>query len=280
MLTILYYALWIAPSLVFVFLAFRMHRLGLRQRYPFFFSYAVFQVISFLAQFTVYHAWPRSDIYFYEYWTGAALSVGISFAVIYELFIEVFRPFEGLRDLGRVLFGWATVVLVLAAVLMVVTSGTPGFPVTKIVVGVERSVRVMQCGMVLLMVLCAPYLGLRKRHHVFGIGVGFGVLAAIDLIAVAVVGRLGYSAATFFNLARMTAFNFAAVLWTVYLQRAEPARGPAVQLAPSERWNFALSAAMHPQSSSPSLPLIMGVVDRAFEKINERRGSGPSQADQ
>ena len=69
-------------------------------------------------------------------------------------------------------------------------------------------------------------------------------------------------------------------MWTVYLMRPEPARGPAVQLAPSDRWNFALSAAMYPQASSPSLPLIMGVVDRAFERINERRGSGPSRADQ
>ena len=280
MLRIVYYLLWITPALVFAFMAFRMHRQGLRLRYPFFFSYAVFQVLSFSAQFTVYHLWPRSDLYFYEYWVGAALSIGISFAVIYEVFVEVFRPFEGLRDLGRVLFRWAVFVLVLAAALMTLTGNTPGVFVTKVVVAMERSVRVMQCGMVLLMILCSPYLGLRRRNHIFGIATGFGVLAAIDLIAVAAVSRLGYSAATFFTLARMTAFNFAAVLWTVYLLSPEPARGPALQLAPSERWNFALSAAMHPQSSSPSLPLIMGVVDRAFERINERRGSGPSHADQ
>src|SRR5512132_1894613 len=105
MLRITYYLLWIAPALVFAFLAMAMHRRGLRERYPFFFSYAVFQVVSFVVQFAVYHYWPKS--YFYEYWTAAALSIGISFAVIYEVFAEVFRPFEGLRDLGRVLFRWA-----------------------------------------------------------------------------------------------------------------------------------------------------------------------------
>ena len=278
MLRFTYYALWIAPALVFVFLAITMHRKGLRSRYPFFFSYAVFQVASFLAQFTVYHYWPKA--YFYEYWTGAALSIGISFAVIYEVFSEVFRPFEGLKDLGRVLFRWAVVVLVVASALMALTVTSSGDMASKVMVALERSVRVMQCGMVLLMILCAPYLGLRRSNHVFGIAAGFGVLAAIDLFAVAVFGKLGYSATMFFNLARMTAFNFAAILWTVYLMRPEPARGPALQLAPSERWNFALSAAMHPQSSSPSLPLIMGVVDRAFERINERRGSSPTQADQ
>ena len=279
MLRLIYYVLWIAPALVFLFLALAMHRRGLRTRYPFFFTYAVFQVLSFLAQFTVYHYWPKA--YFYEYWTGATLSIGISFAVIYEVFTEVFRPFEGLKDLGRVLFRWAAVVLVVAAALMALTASSASNDLgTRIMVSLERSVRVMQCGMVLLMILSAPYLGLRRHNHIFGIAAGFGVLAAIDLVAVAVFGKLGYSATVFFNLARMTAFNFAAIMWTVYLMRPEPARGPALQMAPSERWNFALSAALHPQSASPSLPLIMGVVDRAFEKINERRATGPTHADQ
>src|SRR3954452_15909722 len=142
MLRISYYVLWIMPAVVFAFLAVVMHRRGLRERYPFFFSYAAFQVASFLAQFTVYHLWPK--FYFYEYWTGAALSISISFAVIYEVFAEVFSPFEGLRDLGRVLFRWAAVVLVLAAVLMTLTgSVSAGDLGTKIMVATERSVRVM-----------------------------------------------------------------------------------------------------------------------------------------
>ena len=142
----------------------------------------------------------------------------------------------------------------------------------------------MQCGIVLLMILCAPYLGLKYRHRVFGIAAGFGLLAAIDLMAVATVGRIGLSSSTaaFFSIARMVAFNFAAGLWTVYFLRTEPARGPAMQHSPSERWNFAMATATNPQSSGPSLPLIIGVVDRAFEKIgiHDRRGSGPNRSDQ
>jgi hypothetical protein len=281
MLRAAYYMLWVTPAFVFTFLAIAMVRRGLRQQFPYFFSYAVFQVVSFLAQFAVYHYLP--SVYFYEYWTGAALSIGLSFAVIYEVFTDVFRPFEGLRDLGGVLFRWAAVVLVLAAALITVTAAnTPGPLATRIVIALERSVRVMQCGIVLLMILCAPYVGLRYRHRVFGIGAGFGILAAIDLIAVAVVARIGVSAttSTFFSLARMTAFNFSAILWTVYFLRPEPARQPALQLAPSERWDFALSSAMHPQSASPSLPLIMGVVDRAFERAgHEGHSNDPRKAD-
>ncbi len=280
----LYYVLWIAPAITFSVLAYVMVQRKLRNSYPYFFAYAVFQVVSFAVQFSTYHASNRYA-YFFSYWTVAALSIGLGFAVIYEVFREIFRPFEGLRDLGKALFRWAAAVLVVAAVLMVLITADAALKPAMVfgwLVALERSVRVMQCGLVLLMIICAPYVGLLWRHRVFGIGAGFGVLAAIDLIAVAVFGRLGLSAQTqmYYNLAKMAAYNMAGITWCTYMLRPEPARGPALQLAPSERWNFALSAAMHPQTSSPSLPLIMGVVDRAFERINERRGSGPSQADQ
>ncbi len=284
MLRALYYFLWVAPAVTFSVLTYVMVRGKLRQKYPYFFAYAIFQVLAFAIQFSTYHSSNRYA-YFFAYWTLAALSVALGFCVIYEVFTEIFRPFEGLRDLGKVLFRWAAAVLVVAAALMVlITAGASrGLDfVFGCVVALERSVRIMQCGLVLLMVLCAPYLGLQWRHRVFGIGAGFGVLAAIDLIAVAVLGRLGLSAQVqyYYNIAKMAAYNLAGVTWCIYLLRPEPARGPALQLSPSERWNFALSAALHPQSASPSLPLIMGVVDRAFEKINERRATGPTHADQ
>ena len=82
-----------------------MVRRKLRKDYPFFFSYAVYQILGFLAQFIVYHKFPKQ--YFYTYWTMATISVLLGLTVIYELFTEVFRPYESLRDLGSVLFKWA-----------------------------------------------------------------------------------------------------------------------------------------------------------------------------
>jgi hypothetical protein len=280
MLRAIYYVLWIAPVVIFTVLTVIMVKKNQRKRFPFFFAYCVFQVPAFVIQFTTYHMSQIS--YFYAWWTLSVLSIGISFAVIYEIFTEVFRPFDGLRDLGAALFRWAAAVLVIAAVMMSISGpSAPGPVALRAIVSLERSVRVMQCGLVLLMIVCSPYLGLRYRHRVFGIGAGFGILAALDLIAVAVLGRLGFAAQDFFTLGRMAAFNFAALMWGVYFLRPEPARQPALQLAPSERWDFALSAAMHPQSASPSLPLIMGVVDRAFERAShDSRGSGPRKADQ
>jgi hypothetical protein len=101
MLKFLFYFLWVAPPAVLAFVSVMMIRHGLKKQYPFFFSYVAFQVVGFVAQFSVYHLWPKQ--YYFEYWTGAILSIALSFAVIYELFTQVFEPFDGLRDLGGVL---------------------------------------------------------------------------------------------------------------------------------------------------------------------------------
>src|SRR6185312_15371284 len=163
MLKFLFYFLWVAPPAVLAFVSVMMVRHGLKKQYPFFFSYLVFQVVGFVAQFSVYQLWPKQ--YYFEYWTGAILSIALSFAVIYELFTQVFEPFDGLRDLGGVLFRWAAVVLVIAAVLMAFTNSAAANTSMKsaIVLAFERSVRVMQCGIVLLMILCAPCVGLTRR---------------------------------------------------------------------------------------------------------------------
>lgn len=285
MLKVLFYFLWIAPALVLAYVSTMMVRRNLKQQYPFFFSYLVFQVVGFLAQFAVYMLWPRQ--YYFEYWTGAVLSIAISFAVIYELFTKVFEPFDGLRDLGGVLFRWAAVVLVIAAVLMALTTSAAANTGLKaaIVLAFERSVRVMQCGIVLLMILCAPCVGLTHKHRIFGIATGFGIIAAMDLISAAVVSRVGVSqsANLFLSFMHMASYAAAVGVWTNYLMRPEPARGPVLQAAPSERWNFALSSAMHPEATAPSLPLIMGAVDRAFSQLGtqaRRRANGPTHADQ
>jgi len=53
--------------------------------------------------------------YFYLYWFSNAIGVLLGFKVIHEIFLDVFRPFHTLRDLGTVLFKWAGLVMLLVA---------------------------------------------------------------------------------------------------------------------------------------------------------------------
>jgi hypothetical protein len=281
-LRIVYYVLWIAPVAVFVCLAAMMLRRKLQKECPLFFAFVVFQIADFVVAFTAFHVSDRQ--YFYAYWTLAGLGIAISFGVLYEVFTGVFRPFADLRELGGALFRWAALVLLLAAVLLMTTTrplaNTPHFTV---ILNLMRSVEVMQCGLVLLMLLCSSYLGITLRHRIFGIALGFGIIAAVDLVVVAVLSNLGLQAKTFVQISKMLTYNLSALLWMGYVYAGEVERRPEKQLIYAERWNFALAAAMHPGNDVASLPQIEDTVERVWRQANGRSKNpkGPAQgADQ
>lgn len=268
-LWIVYYALWIAPVAVFVSVAVMMLRRKLQKEYPLFFAFVVFQVAAFAVDFYAYHSSPV--LYFYAYWTTAGLGIAISFSVLYEVFTGVFRPFADLREFGGVLFRWAALVLLLAAVLLMTTARPPAnTAVFAVILNLMRSLEVMQCGLVLLMLLCSSYLGITLRHRIFGIALGFGIIAAVDLILVAVFANLGLQAQTFFQLTRMLAYNLSALLWMGYVHSGVVERRPEKQLIYAERWNFALATALHPGNDAASLPRIEDTVERVWKQANGR----------
>ena len=276
-LRIVYYALWIAPVAVFVCLAALMLRRKLHREMPIFFAFALLQVGTFATDFYFYHRSPVQ--YFYSYWTTAALFTALSFGVLREVFTAIFRPFADLREFGGVLFRWAALVLTVAAVLMASTSGSlPGWHVVAVILNFVRSVEIMQCGLVLLMLLCSAYLGITLQHRIFGIALGFGLIAAVDLIAVAVFANFGMRSQGFFQLSKMVAYNTSALLWVGYVYAGEVECRPTKQFSRAERWNYALATALHPGSDSPALPLIEDTVERVWKQANghSKKPQGPA----
>lgn len=281
-LRFVYYALWIAPVPIFVCLAAMMVRRKLQKEFPLFFAFVAFQIADIAVGFFTYHR--SQQLYFYAYWTLAAVGIGLGFGVLHEIFIAVFRPFADLREFGGVLFRWAAMVLAAAALLLAANSGSfPGWHVVSVILNVMRSIEIMQCGLVLLLLLCSAYLGITLRHRIFGIALGFGVTAAMDLIAVAVFANFGSQSQTFFQLSRMAAYNLSALLWMGYVYAGESERRPSKQVSRAERWDYALAAALHPGSNSPSLPQIEDTVERVWKQANghSKNPKGPAQgADQ
>ncbi len=261
-----WYTLWLLGPLLQTLLVLLMVRRKLRQEFPLFFSYTVFQVLSFVLKFTSYH---RSQLeYFYVYWVTSALSLVFGFAVIYEIFQQVFRPYEALRQLGKVLFRWAVVVLALIAVVMAMSSPHAGSAslIMQAILTMERSMRVTQCGMVLFLFLFAGFLGVSARHHIFGIALGFGVFGAVDLLAITML-TLGAPNAASVSLMRSVAYNATVLLWAWYMARPEPARRPA-RYEVAERWNFALAGAQHGEEKLAYISSLESTVDRVLTRTN------------
>lgn len=265
-----YYGLWVLAPLMQAALAVIMVRRGLRRKFPFFFAYTVFQVIAFGLKFFFYH---RSQLeYFYVYWTTGALSIVLAFAVIYEVFQHVFRPYAALRDMGAMLFRWAALVLLGIAALMTLTM--PQMETSRVlqaILALERSVRVTQCGLVLFLFLFSPFLGISSRHHMFGIALGFGIFSSVDLILVTLLAQ-GLPVAPYFSLVKSAAYNVTVLVWSWYLLSPEPARRLA-RFPVADRWNFALAGVLHPEGETSFLPSIEHTVDRVFAKSNGK-GNG------
>src|SRR5579864_6667173 len=164
----LFYVLWIAHPVLQAGIAGVMLWRGLHRKFKFFFAYVVTQILTFAAIFPSY--WENPSAYFYLYWVNQAISCLLGFAVIHEVFSDVFRSFHTLRDLGTVLFKWAGLVMLLVAGVVSISS-TSGEMLwwMQVIVTTERCVRIIQVGMVLLLLFFASYLGVSRRQQSFGI---------------------------------------------------------------------------------------------------------------
>jgi len=266
---LLFYAFWIGPAVLQVALAVFMVRRNLRKQYPAFFLYTTYEVASFGVLFVVFHRFLSN--YFYVSWACAAIEIVLGFAVILEVFSQGFQPYQALRDLGSVLFRWVALFLVLVAVVLAVA--TPGSDDVRIVAGIltlDRSLLVMQCGLVLFLVLFLPHLGLSWKHNLVGIALGFGLLASVDLIMVAVRAAGGPSSVSDVTLSLVhgAAYSSAVILWTLCMLSPEPARRPVAIAAKSERWDHALTGIQHPGAEDALLPRLEARVERVMARYN------------
>src|SRR5437763_12516044 len=110
-------ALWVSQPLLQVLLAIIIIRKKLHRAFSAFLVYNVAQIGIFAIQFPIQH-WGSAQLYYNVYWLAAALDVVLEFRMIHEIFIDIFRPYRALKDLGSGLFIWADVVVFLLYVLL------------------------------------------------------------------------------------------------------------------------------------------------------------------
>jgi len=260
-------AIWILHPIVESLLAGIMIRRKLYRQFPIFFTYILSQILNFAILFPIYQRiTTHYNAYFYTYWAGAAVSLAIGFKVIHEIFVEVFRPYHTLKDLGTVLFKWAALVMLLVALVVAASSpASTRLPVTLAVVTVERCVRVIQCGLILFLLVFSRYLGVSWRQQSFGIALGFGGFAAVELGAVALYSG-GQIHPDTQNTLVTTAYLFSIVTWIGYAAFKAPAREAPATLLTSRRWEQSLTDLQTPSSADSLIPMFEGMVERAFSR--------------
>jgi len=261
---VLYYTLWIAHPVLEAGIATLMLRRGLHRSFKFFFGYVLIQLVTFAVLFPA--NWHSYSAMFYLYWACDALSVAFGFAVIHEVFVDVFRAFHTLRDLGTVLFKWAGLVMLLVAGVVSVSTNSSQFaPWMQAIITSQRCVRIIQVGMVLFLLFFAHYVGVSRRQHSFGIALGFGSFAVIELVLICswVGNHLG---GAWMSILNMAAYNSTLLVWVGYVALKSPSRDASLSLLQPQRWEQSLSDIHHPLPADSLIPMFEGMVDRALSR--------------
>jgi hypothetical protein len=260
-------ALWVLQPVLQAGVAVVLFRRKLHKDFPIFFAFAITQMVIFAVEFPIYRLGNESA-YFYAFWLAAGLNLILDFKIIHEVFLDVFRPYHALRDLGTALFKWAAVIMVLISAVLISTRPSWDDPLAQAMLVVQRCVRVIQCGMVLFLLAFCRHLGVSWRRMSFGITLGFGVFAGVELLTTALYSgsHISGDAANFIN---MSAYNGGVLLWLLY--SALNRRESVLPVLVPQRWDEALMD-IQPHADSESLiPMFEHMVDRAFSKAQNHR---------
>lgn len=219
--------------------------------------------------------------YIYAYWICYLIGAIVIFFALQEVFKAVMEPVPGLQRLGLVLFRWVSVVAVVVvlglATLPSHRQGMNDIFLATVTSQIMRCVAILEICLLAYLALSVHSLGRSFRGRVFGIGLGFGLEAAGDLIMSLMYSKPG----TLWSVANLL-LEFASVatllVWTAYFLLPEPAeeRGPITLPATSPllRWNEIASAlgqrppqvALGATSSAFFLQDVEEVVDKFLTK--------------
>jgi hypothetical protein len=170
---ILMYANWAAGPILQITLLLFMFQRKLHSVFPRFFCYIIFQIVKSAILFGVYRVSP--DNYFDAYWAGNAISVLLGIVVMDEILQHLLKQYGGIQKLATVIFRWACGLLILLSIVNAFsTQQASADRVVSAVLAFDRSERVMQCGLCILLLILCRFLRNCWRQPVFGIALGFG----------------------------------------------------------------------------------------------------------
>ena len=212
------YVTWLVGPVLQSALLFFMIQRKLHTVFPRFFSYIVFQIVKSGILFVIYRYYQGS--YFDSYWTGNAISVLLGVTVMDEILHSLLKQYGGIQSLASFIFRWACGLLLLLSIVNAFSSEQASADkVVSAVLAFDRSVRVMQCGLFFLLMILCRFLRNCWRQHVFGIALGFGIFASIELMLVSIVMHFGDGPVGVVSLVKSAAYNAVTLLWIMYLRR-------------------------------------------------------------
>jgi predicted transporter len=173
-----------------------------------------------------------------------------------------------------ILFRWCALVVLLVAGMWAVTSwGSNGIDnIQNSVYLVNRCLRMVQCALVFFMLLFSEHLGISRRNVVFGISIGLGFYAAVNMLVMTALGHHTVFSGPVLSRINSLAWVTSMLIWLAYTVlpstvRVSPARAMPLSTS-SNKWDLALEEARNPV---PSVSLLDSM-DETVERLLYHRG--------
>ena len=214
----LWHCLWVAPCVLLAALVLLMRRRGLHREFPAFFCYAIFESVGV----GILYAIDLSPVSAATYWRSSfcflAVETLIKFVVIGEVFTYLLRQYPSLGRLAKLLISGVGIVLIFTATIIAAYATPAAFWFISATRILGRSVSVVQCGRILFVLLFAARFQLSWKRPVFGITLGFGILASAYLAHWALMADWLFGQRSYLlDFAIMVTFLVCVLIWFYYL---------------------------------------------------------------
>jgi hypothetical protein len=207
--------------------------------YPYFCVYALFNLFEAALTYAVFR---RGLLYFYSFWICEAIGIVLGLAVVREIFTDLFSAHHALRKLASMIFSGAVAVLIVLALGVIYSQSVDARGIARAILLAAEATRIVEVGLIMFIFLFSSIFGLHWRQNVFGIALGLGMFAAVELVTVTLIGHVSTVTVQAFNLARSISFCTSLLIWVSYLLIPEQATSnlEIPKKAQLEQWNQAV----------------------------------------
>src|SRR5271170_2558962 len=179
------------------------------------------------------------QIYFYVYWASFALEAILSLLVIYGIFKMAMAPLKGLQTLGMLVFRWVAAISVAVAIGVAVSPHQSGIKfMTAMITQLQQTSSILTLCLLLFVCFAVRPMGLSFRSRIFGISLGLGFLATINLVNSSWISH-NSSMYSVISVVNGLAVGLTLLTWSAYFAFPEPKRRIIVlpTTSPFLRWN-------------------------------------------
>lgn len=209
------------------------------QKFPAFSAYVAFNLFETAI---TYMLLGKHIVFFYVFWVCEAIVIVLSLMAVWEVFTNLFSPHPALAKLASMIFRVTVSVLILLAFAAIYIQSGEAKSIPSAVLLAAEAARIVEVGLIMFLFLSSSAFGLHWRQSTFGIALGLGMYAAIELAIVTLMTHLSPMAGEWLSLIRGLAFNCSLFIWLGYLLLPERSANNAEipKRAQLEQWNQAV----------------------------------------